>query len=44
MSGKSGMGAVPVSVQQQTTVGLTPGSDRRQLVLLGTELRGLARM
>lgn len=38
------MGAVPVSVQQQTTVGFTPGTDHRQLVLLGTELRGLARM
>lgn len=38
------MGAVPVSVQQQTAVGFTPGTDRRQLVLLGTELRGLARM
>ena len=38
------MGAVPVSMQQKTTVGFTPATDRRQAVLLGTELRGLARM
>jgi hypothetical protein len=36
------MGAVPL--HQQTTVGYTPVSERRQAVLLGTELRGLARM
>jgi class 3 adenylate cyclase len=38
------MGAVPVSLHQKTTVGFTPATDRRQAVLLGTELRGLARM
>ncbi len=36
------MGAVPL--HQQTTVGFPPTTDRRQAVLLGTELRGLARM
>ena len=36
------MGAVPL--QQQTTVGYAPTTDRRQAVLLCTELRGLARM
>ena len=36
------MGAVPL--QQQTTVGFAPTTDRRQAVLLCTELRGLARM
>lgn len=36
------MGAVPL--QQQTTVGFSPATERRQTVLLGTELRGLARM
>lgn len=38
------MGAIPVSMHQKTTVGFTPATDRRQAVLLGTELRGLARM
>ena len=38
------MGAVPVSVHQKTTVGFTPATERRQAVLLGAELRGLARM
>jgi class 3 adenylate cyclase len=38
------MGAVPMSLHQKTTVGYTPTTDRRQAVLLGTELRGLARM
>jgi len=38
------MGAVPVSMHEKTTVGFTPTTDRRQAVLLGTELRGLARM
>jgi class 3 adenylate cyclase len=38
------MGAAPVSIHQKTTVGFTPTTDRRQAVLLGTELRGLARM
>lgn len=38
------MGAVPVSMQQQTTVGFSPTTERRQAVLLCTELRGLARM
>jgi len=38
------MGAVPVSTHQKTSVGFTPATDRRQAVLLGTELRGLARM
>jgi class 3 adenylate cyclase len=33
-----------VPLQQQTTVGFSPATDRRQAVLLGTELRGLARM
>lgn len=33
-----------VSLQQKTTVGFSPATDRRQAVLLGTELRGLARM
>ena len=36
------MGAVPL--QQQTTVGFSPATERRQTVLLCTELRGLARM
>lgn len=36
------MGAVPL--HQQTTVTSTPMPDRRQAVLLDTELRGLARM
>src|SRR5258708_29465439 len=36
------MGAV--SMHQQTTVGFSPATDRRQAVLLDTELRGLARM
>jgi adenylate cyclase len=36
------MGAVPM--HQQTTVGFSPTTDRRQAVLLGSELRGLARM
>jgi len=36
------MGAVPL--HQQTTVGYLPATERRQAVLLGTELRGLARM
>ncbi len=35
--------AVPLH-NQQTTVGFLPATDRRQAVLLGTELRGLARM
>ena len=38
------MGAVPVSMHQKTTVGFTPTTERRQAVLLCTELRGLARM
>ena len=38
------MGAVPVSLHQKTTVGFTPATERRQAVVLGTELRGLARM
>jgi class 3 adenylate cyclase len=38
------MGAVPVSMHQQTTVGFAPATERRQAVLLGSELRGLARM
>ena len=33
-----------VSLHQQTTVGFAPTTDRRQAVLLCTELRGLARM
>jgi len=36
------MGAVPL--HQQTTVGFAPTPNRRQAVLLDTELRGLARM
>jgi adenylate cyclase len=36
------MGAVPL--HQQTTVGFTPTTERRQATLLCTELRGLARM
>ena len=36
------MGAV--SLHQKTTVGFAPTTDRRQAVLLCTELRGLARM
>jgi len=36
------MGAVPL--HQQTTVGFAPATERRPAVLLGTELRGLARM
>ncbi len=36
------MGAVPL--HQQTTLGFSPTTDRRQAVLLGSELRGLARM
>jgi class 3 adenylate cyclase len=31
-------------MHQKTTVGFTPTTERRQAVLLGTELRGLARM
>jgi class 3 adenylate cyclase len=31
-------------MHQKTTVGFTPATDRRQAVLVGTELRGLARM
>ena len=38
------MGAAPASLHQKTTVGFSPATDRRQAVLLGTELRGLARM
>lgn len=38
------MAAIPASVHQQTTVGFTPATQRRQAVLLCTELRGLARM
>ena len=38
------MGAIPVSMHQQTTVGFAPATERRQAVLLCTELRGLARM
>src|SRR5258706_10540768 len=38
------MGAIPVSMPQKTSIGFTPATDRRQAVLLGTELRGLARM
>ena len=37
------MGAVP-AMHQKTSVGFTPTTERRQAVLLGTELRGLARM
>jgi class 3 adenylate cyclase len=33
-----------VTLQQKTTVGFTPTTDRRQAVLLCTELRGLSRM
>ena len=36
------MGAVPL--HQQTTVGFTQATERRQAMLLCTELRGLARM
>ena len=36
------MGAV--AMHQQTTVGFAPATNRRQAVLLCTELRGLARM
>ncbi len=36
------MGAVPL--HQQTTVGFSPSTEKRQAVLLGTELRGLARL
>jgi class 3 adenylate cyclase len=36
------MGAIPL--HQKTTVGFAPTTDRRQAVLLCTELRGLARM
>ncbi|HEY8068277.1 MAG TPA: adenylate/guanylate cyclase domain-containing protein [Burkholderiales bacterium] len=36
------MGAVPL--HQKTTVGFAPTTDRRQAVLLFSELRGLARM
>ncbi len=36
------MGAIPL--HQQTTVGFTPTTERRQATLLCTELRGLARM
>jgi adenylate cyclase len=38
------MAAVPVSMHQKTSVGFTPTTERRRAVLLGTELRGLARM
>jgi class 3 adenylate cyclase len=40
------MSAVPAVTRhnQQTTVGFSPTTDRRQAVLLCTELRGLARM
>jgi adenylate cyclase len=40
------MGAVPAVPlhSQQTTVGFTPATNRRQAALLCTELRGLARM
>jgi class 3 adenylate cyclase len=40
------MGAVPAGPlqHQRTTVGFTPATERRQATLLGTELRGLARM
>jgi class 3 adenylate cyclase len=40
------MGAVPAASlhHQQTTVGFAPATDRRRAVLLGSELRGLARM
>ena len=40
------MGAAPAVPLhgQQTTVGFSPATDRRQALLLGTELRGLARM
>ena len=37
------MGAVP-AMHQKTSVGFGPATERRQAVLLGTELRGLARM
>src|SRR6185295_16005366 len=42
--GRQGMGAVPLPMHQQTTVGFTAATQRRQAVLLCTELRGLARM
>ncbi len=38
------MSAVPIPKYQQTTVGFAATTDRRQAVLLCTELRGLARM
>jgi adenylate cyclase len=38
------MSAVPIPKHQQTTVGFAATTDRRQAVLLCTELRGLARM
>jgi adenylate cyclase len=38
------MSAVPVSMHQSTTVGFAPATERRQAVLVGSELRGLARM
>jgi class 3 adenylate cyclase len=38
------MGAAAAAVHQKTTVGFTPATERRQAVLLGSELRGLARM
>jgi len=38
------MGAIPVSMHQNTTVGFAPATERRQAVLVGSELRGLARM
>jgi len=37
------MGAIP-AMHQKTSVGFTATTERRQAVLLGTELRGLARM
>jgi len=40
--GERQMGAA--QAQQQTTVGFAPTTERRQAVLLGSELRGLARM
>ena len=38
------MSAIPVPMHQQTTVGFASSTQRRQAVLLCTELRGLARM
>jgi len=38
------MSAIPMPLHQQTTVGFTTATQRRQAVLLCTELRGLARM